>query len=152
MGQGSEPREQRGGGRREGDAGDARYGAFRREDASSRFPSQTLAHTAGRLSAASRVSAEMNVAAASHPTPFTVPMGSSTSTSFAPPPTPSDTARPIDGEQSWDLWWPPSYVFYRVLRASLRSCAPPSRVLTGLVASALAWASGFPAPGDLEGQ
>lgn len=41
MGQGSEPRAQRGGGRREGDAGDARYGASRREDASSWFPSQT---------------------------------------------------------------------------------------------------------------
>ena len=53
----------------------ARYGASpnggRGEDAPSQFPSPSLAHSAGRLSsAASQVSAETIVAAASHPTPL----------------------------------------------------------------------------------
>ena len=52
-------------GGREGNAGGARYGASGREDASSRIPSQALAHSAGRLSStASLVSTETNVAAA----------------------------------------------------------------------------------------
>ncbi|CAI9180365.1 unnamed protein product [Rangifer tarandus platyrhynchus] len=59
---------------------------------------------------------------------------------------------PLDGGQCWDPWWPLPYVFYLVLRAPSRTRAPPRKVPTGALASVLAWAGGFPAPRDLEGQ
>lgn len=61
--------------------------------------------------------------------------------------------RPFEGGPWWDSWRPPRSVLCPPgFRTELRTPPHTRRVPTGAVASAPAWAGGFPRPGDLEGQ
>lgn len=121
-------------------------------------------------SAASQASAEANAAAA-EVTPLLLQSPQApTRTPAAPHTCAGDSRRPgsrcarqgpvklcpFEGGPRWDPWRPPRSVFGPPgFRAELRKpppLPPASRVPTGAVASAPAWAGGFPRPGDLEGQ
>lgn len=119
--------------------------------AASPFPSQALACSAGCLSSsASLVSAETNIAAITVTLPLTHTRAGDTRRRAQPP---LWAPRPSGWRAGLGLGWPLCYCLSRPLGLPEEPCTP-NRVATGTVASAPApaWAGGFPAPGDHEGQ